>query len=142
MRDPDELMVAYDPWHDLKQFTPARIALGRTGTSLPTRACLDFQLAHALARDAVNTPLDFTGLEQRLNEQGYQSLTLQSQAENQRMYLQRPDLGRLLNASAINSLQRSVPTSMDAVIVIADGLSSKAIEHHAELFLNLLLPEL
>ncbi|MFZ2171334.1 MAG: ethanolamine ammonia-lyase light chain EutC, partial [Methylococcaceae bacterium] len=62
----------------MKQFTPARIALGRAGMSLPTRACLDFQLAHALARDAVNIPLDFAGLEQRLNLQGYQTLTLQS----------------------------------------------------------------
>lgn len=134
--------IAQDPWQELKQFTPARIALGRSGMSLPTRACLDFQLAHALARDAVNIPLDFTGLEQRLNRQGYQALSLQTRAENQSMYLQRPDLGRLLSASAIACLQRGALILADAVIVVADGLSSMAIEHHAEPFLGLLLPEL
>lgn len=135
-------MIVPDPWHSLKQFTPARIALGRAGMSLSTQACLDFQLAHALARDTVNIPLDFEGLEQRLNRRGFQTLTLQSQVENQRMYLQRPDLGRLLNASATACLHNSPVMQTDAVIVVADGLSSKAIENHAEAFLSLLLPEL
>jgi ethanolamine ammonia-lyase small subunit len=58
------------------------------------------------------------------------------------MYLQRPDLGRLLSESAKESLQKSAPVSADAVVVVADGLSSKAIEQHAEPFLSLLLPEL
>jgi ethanolamine ammonia-lyase small subunit len=131
-----------DPWYSLTQFTPARIALGRAGMSLPTQACLDFQLAHALARDAVNIPLDFAKLEQRLIVRGYQALTLQTQAENQRLYLQRPDLGRLLSESAVTCLQQTAPIQTDAVVVVADGLSSKAIEQHAEPFLSLLLPEL
>lgn len=143
MSDSNEPMIAQeDPWHSLKQFTPARIALGRAGISLPTRACLDFQLAHALARDAVNIPLDFADLEQRLNIRGYQTLTLQTQAENQSVYLQRPDLGRLLSASATACLQHSASIQADAVVVVADGLSSTAIEHHAVPFLSLLLPEL
>ena len=142
MSNHNEPTIVQDPWQSLKQFTPARIALGRAGMSLPTRACLDFQLAHALARDAVNIPLDFAGLEQRLNLQGYQTLTLQSQAENQSVYLQRPDLGRLLSASAMACLQSTAPITADAVVVVADGLSSTAIEHHAEPFLSLLLPEL
>lgn len=131
-----------DLWHSLNQFTPARIALGRAGMSLTTRVCLDFQLAHALARDAVNIPLNFASLEQRLNALDYATLTLQTQAENQQMYLQRPDLGRLLSASALNYLQHQPSIQADAVVVIADGLSSKAIAQHAEPFLKLLLPEL
>lgn len=142
MSDEHLPVTSYDPWHSLKQFTPARIALGRAGTSLPTRANLEFQLAHALARDAVNMPVEFIGLEQRLKLQGYQTLTLQTQAENQSLFLQRPDLGRLLNAASLDTLQQTPPMHLDAVVVVADGLSSQAIAHHAEPFLALLLPAL
>jgi ethanolamine ammonia-lyase small subunit len=142
MSDHNDPKVVPNPWDCLKQFTPARIALGRTGISLPTRASLDFQLAHALARDAVNIPVDFAELEQHLNFMGYQTLTLKTRAENQQMYLQRPDLGRLLSESAMDFLQKSAPISADAVVVVVDGLSSKAIVQHAEPFLSLLLPEL
>ncbi len=137
-----DFKIVQNPWQSLKQFTTARIALGRAGMSLPTHAYLDFQLSHALARDAVNIPLDFSGLEQSLNQQGYPTLTLESQAENQSVYLQRPDLGRLLSASSKACLQHTALLPFDAVVVVADGLSSTAIEHHAEPFLNLLLPEL
>ena len=46
-----------DPWHKFAALTPARIALGRSGSSVPTREVLKFELAHALARDAVHQPL-------------------------------------------------------------------------------------
>jgi ethanolamine ammonia-lyase small subunit len=131
-----------DQWHALSALTPARIALGRVGMSLPTRACLDFQLAHALARDAVNIPLNFTALAQHLDDLNCPTICLQSQAENQHQYLQRPDLGRLLNTSAVDRLQNLATQPTDAVIVVADGLSSSAINHHAAHFLRLLIPEL
>jgi ethanolamine ammonia-lyase small subunit len=142
MNKNDEPAVTQDPWHSLTQLTPARIALGRAGMSLPTSASLEFQLAHALARDAVNMPLDFEKLEQRLALLGYQTRILQTQAENQSVYLQRPDLGRLLSESASDCLQHTAKIPVDAVVVVADGLSSIAIEQHAAPFLSLLLPEL
>lgn len=142
MNNDNKHIIPQDPWQSLTQFTPARIALGHTGISLPTKASLEFAHAHALARDAVNIPLDFENLEHRLNRQGFQCLLLQTRAENQRMYLQRPDLGRLLSESALESLQNTPQINTDAVVVVADGLSSKAIEHHVDPFLSLLLPEL
>ncbi len=142
MNQPNDPAVISNSWDSLKQFTPARIALGRAGISLTTRASLDFQLAHALARDAVNIPIDFSELELSLSLLGLESLTLNTQAENQQMYLQRPDLGRVLNDVTLDCLQQTTPNYTDAVIVVADGLSSKAIEHHALPFLTLLLPQL
>ncbi|MGZ8200997.1 MAG: ethanolamine ammonia-lyase subunit EutC [Methylosarcina sp.] len=142
MNDSSDPRVVQNPWNSLKQFTPARIALGRAGMSLPTGASLEFQLAHALARDAVHIPLDFAGLEQRLRACGVSTATLKTRAETRQRYLQRPDLGRLLSESATARLQQTSPIPADAVVVVADGLSSKAIEHHAVPFLSLLLPEL
>jgi ethanolamine ammonia-lyase small subunit len=46
-----------DPWVSLKAFTAARIALGRSGTSVPLQESLAFKLAHAHARDAVYSAL-------------------------------------------------------------------------------------
>jgi ethanolamine ammonia-lyase small subunit len=138
----NDACVISNSWDSLKQFTPARIALGRTGISLPTRASLDFQLAHALARDAVNIPIDFSELELSLSLMALESLALNTQAENQQHYLQRPDLGRVLSDTTLDRLQQTAAISTDVVIVVADGLSSKAIQHHALPFLTLLLPQL
>lgn len=135
-------LTAPDLWHELSRFTPARIALGRAGGSLPTQACLDFQLAHALARDAVHIPLDFERLAQALATRAYPTLILQSQAANRSVYLQRPDLGRLLNAASAGSLNKRATAPVDVCIVVADGLSSTAVSHHAEPFLALLIPAL
>ena len=142
MSESNDATVISNSWDNLKQFTPARIALGRAGISLPTRASLDFQLAHALARDAVNIPIDFSELQLNLSLMGLESLTLNTQAENQQLYLQRPDLGRILSDATLACLQQTEPISTDAVIVVADGLSSKAIQHHALPFLRLLLTQL
>ena len=131
-----------DKWQELKQFTPARLALGRAGMSLPTHALLDFAKDHALARDAVHLPLDFHHLAEKLAPLAPKTLLLQSRADSPRCYLQRPDLGRLLNATSLASLQASAQPPYDVAIVIADGLSSSAIACHAVPFLQLLLPQL
>ena len=90
--------VTANPWAALRRFTAARIALGRSGVSLPTQPQLAFQLAHAQARDAVHLPLDAALLRAQLHEQGVCSadevLELNSAAADRLVYLQRPDLGR------------------------------------------------
>jgi ethanolamine ammonia-lyase small subunit len=119
-----------NPWLELRRLTPARIALGRTGTSLPTNAQLDFQFAHAQARDAVHLPFDHAGLSAQLTERGRESLLLHSAATDRNSYLQRPDLGRKLSdesAQALREYAAAHPGGVDLAIVVADGLSALAV---------------
>ncbi len=117
---------------DLRAFTPARVALGRTGDSLPTAELLRFQLDHARARDAVYCELDASVIT-------LPHLLLRSAAPDRSTYLRRPDLGRTLSPQSRDQL---VPGPYDAAIVIADGLSAPAIHHHAMPLLESLLPRL
>jgi len=127
-----------NPLLELRRLTPARIALGRTGTSMPTRAQLDFQYAHAQARDAVHLPFDPVGLSTQLTECGYESLLLHSAAPHRDSYLQRPDLGRKLSDESAQILRNhasAYPGGVDLVIVVADGLSALAVHRHTVPFL-------
>ncbi|ARS47891.1 ethanolamine ammonia-lyase subunit EutC [Ectopseudomonas hydrolytica] len=133
-----------NPWQQLRQLTPARIALGRAGTSLPTRAQLDFQFAHAQARDAVHLPFDHVGLREELHDRGLSTLLLRSAAGDRHTYLQRPDLGRRLHADSAEFLRDYAEEhgqSYDLAIVIADGLSSLAVRRHSLPFLDRLLEQ-
>ncbi|MFJ5257038.1 ethanolamine ammonia-lyase subunit EutC [Pseudomonas sp. NPDC088414] len=128
-----------NPWLELRRLTPARIALGRTGTSLPTRAQLDFQFAHAQARDAVHLPFDHAGLSAQLSERGRESLLLHSAAVDRNSYLQRPDLGRKLGDASAQTLRdyaQANPGGVDLAIVVADGLSALAVHRHTLPFLT------
>jgi ethanolamine ammonia-lyase small subunit len=128
-----------NPWLQLRRLTPARIALGRTGTSLPTSAQLDFQFAHAQARDAVHLPFDHAGLSAQLSERGRESLLLHSAAVDRNSYLQRPDLGRKLSdesAQALRDYAAAHPGGVDLAIVVADGLSALAVHRHTLPFLT------
>ena len=131
--------VVSNPWGELRQFTAARIALGRTGVSMPTAPQLAFQLAHAQARDAVHVELDCAGLARALSAAlDLPCLTLHSAAPERATYLRRPDLGRMLDVqsrSALAALERPA-ARCDIGFVIADGLSAGAIEHHALPFLQ------
>ena len=128
-----------NPWLDLRRLTPARIALGRTGTSLPTRAQLDFQCAHAQARDAVHLAFDHVGLREQLSERGRESILLHSAASDRHSYLQRPDLGRRLHEDSAQQLREHAqanPGGVDLAIIVADGLSALAVHRHTLPFLN------
>jgi ethanolamine ammonia-lyase small subunit len=117
---------------DLRAFTPARVSLGRTGHSLPARELLRFQLDHARARDAVYEELDPSSIP-------YEHVVLRSAARDRATYLRRPDLGRKLSDDSRALLTKG---DYDAAIVIADGLSAKAIHHQAAPLLAELLPRI
>jgi ethanolamine ammonia-lyase small subunit len=135
-------IVTPNPWQALRRFTDARIALGRAGVSQPTAPQLAFQLAHARARDAVHLALDTARLGQAL-EAGLAAfpapcLRLHSAATDRHVYLQRPDLGRRLDAASRTALQAQAGAAVDLAIVLADGLSALAIEQNAQPFLQAL----
>jgi ethanolamine ammonia-lyase small subunit len=125
----------------LRDYTPARVELGRTGASLPTRALLEFQLAHARARDAVHLPLAVNSLMVELKQKGIDSITLTSAARHRDEYLKRPDLGRRLSATSRQQLT-TFRGEYEAAFVIADGLSALAVHRHAVPLLGLLLHDL
>ncbi|MBL8250923.1 MAG: ethanolamine ammonia-lyase subunit EutC, partial [Candidatus Competibacter sp.] len=133
------------PWHRLRRFTPARIALGRAGVSLPTQPQLEFQLAHARARDAVHLPFDADTLQRQLAERTYKTLVLHSAAADRHQYLQRPDLGRRLDRASRDQLAARTarePIAYDVALVIADGLSALAVHQNAAPLLDALAPKL
>ena len=129
-----EINPHVDDWEKLKQFTDARIALGRAGCSIPTQPLLDFQLSHAQARDAVFQELDTDKLSALFTDINLESIVIQSQATDKETFLKRPDLGRLLNQDSIDQLtayQSQNSKKYDVAIVIGDGLSARAIEENA-----------
>lgn len=135
------LPVTANPWQALRQFTDARIALGRAGVSQPTSSQLDFQLAHAQARDAVHRELDAAALAAQLATLPglAPALLLHSAAPDRATYLQRPDLGRQLD---VPSRAAVMAQPCDLALVIVDGLSALAIAQNVVPFLGILLERL
>lgn len=126
-----------DPFARLRACTPARVFLGRSGAALPTRAMLEFQLAHARARDAVYDEFEAERMAAVLPSRDVR--IVHSRASDRQTYLQRPDLGRRLDDVSAASLPRG---DHEAVFVIADGLSARAVHEHAASMLAATLPKI
>ncbi|HEX4066592.1 MAG TPA: ethanolamine ammonia-lyase subunit EutC [Acidobacteriaceae bacterium] len=123
-----------DVWSRLRQLTPARIGLGRAGASLPTAPLLDFDLAHARARDAVHAAFGVEPLVRELEASGFADpLVVASEVRDRMEYLLRPDRGRILDETSRVRLQEhaKVTGPCDLALVIADGLSAVAPARHA-----------
>jgi ethanolamine ammonia-lyase small subunit len=123
----------------LREFTNARVDLGRVGDSVPTATLLEFRLAHARARDAVHLPMDGRSLMHEFAALGWESIALQSQARTREEYLLRPDLGRSLATASRNQLA-ALALQMPVVYCVADGLSAAAVHRHAANLLKELRP--
>jgi ethanolamine ammonia-lyase small subunit len=137
MSDP---AVPRRPTLDLRSLTPARVALGRCGASVPTRALLDFTLDHARARDAVHAVFDAPLLAADLGALGLVVTEVRSRAADRRDYLRRPDLGRQLDAGSVEALARNASGPCQLALVIGDGLSAAAVHAHAAALVRRLLP--
>lgn len=133
--------IPRDPWKGLATRTPARIAIGRAGASLPTREVLSFAMAHAQARDAVHAHLDRTDIVTRLRRLGLAPLEVESRAPDRATYLSRPDLGRQLGQTSRERIEAAAQgTKCDLAILIGDGLSATAVTAHAPAVVEALLP--
>jgi len=129
--------ITKTPAPDLRHYTPARVALGRAGSAVATREILDFQLAHAQARDAVHAALDVGTLLDGLRRRNLPCCALRSAAPDRGSYLRHPDLGRKLAPESAAELRAA---ACDVVFVIADGLSALAANRHALPLLDAVLP--
>lgn len=133
-------LTTYDsPLNPLKEFTAARVGIGRTGTSIPTKQSLAFKLAHAHARDAVYSVLDIDVLSNDIKQFNLPVIILHSKAGSRAEYLQRPDLGRKLKKSSATQL-KEYAGDYDVSIIIADGLSAAAINENVIGLLSQLIP--
>jgi ethanolamine ammonia-lyase small subunit len=127
---------------DLRELTPARVGLGRSGASMPTDALLAFTLDHARARDAVHAAFDASRLVAELTALGLPVSKVSSQALDRRDYLRRPDLGRMLDSDSRRALGRRSGGASGVVLVIGDGLSPAAVNVHAVELVRHLAPRL
>jgi ethanolamine ammonia-lyase small subunit len=130
-KSPKRSIAQADSWAALRSLTPARLALGRAGASLPTGEVLRFDWDHAQARDAVQLRLDVDVLEQEIAALGLATLRVASRATDRSNYLMRPDLGRRLDPGDAQALDRAAGSGCDLALVVGDGLSSLAVQRHA-----------
>lgn len=132
-----------DGWDFLRQYTGAQIALGRAGVSLKTKYVLDFQLAHAKAKDAVNEELDLQKLDDALSALFIRIGKIQSRVKSKIEYLHRPDYGRRLSENSVHEWTLlNDGKKFDIQIIVADGLSATAIDVNAFSFLEIFLSKL
>jgi ethanolamine ammonia-lyase small subunit len=127
---------------DLRDLTPARVGLGRTGASMPTQALLDFTLDHARARDAVHAAFDAPGIIAGLGDLGLEAFDVRSHAGDRKEYLRRPDLGRTLDQASKHLLVSRNSGACRLAVVIGDGLSPAAVNAHALQIVRNLVPRL
>ncbi len=125
-----------DPWFELRRFTQARIGQGRAGCAIPTTAQLEFQLAHAMARDAVHQPWRVEQCAEALAVKGWESILLSTPIVDRQQYLLRPDLGCRLESSSRQRLQSLNCSKIDVALILSNGLSSTAVEKHGSQLLE------
>ena len=129
-----------DLWVALRAHTPARIALGTAGNSMPTGEMLRLGIAHAQARDAVHQPWDVAALQAALAPLELPLLQVHSAAPDRSTYLLRPDWGRVLCEHSQQRLTTVSAAACDVLCVVGDGLSSTAVQRYAAPLLQALVP--
>ncbi|MGO2565086.1 MAG: ethanolamine ammonia-lyase subunit EutC [Brochothrix thermosphacta] len=105
----------------MKQFTPARLGLGRAGTRYKTQSVLRFRADHAAAQDAV-----FSYVDEALVEE-MQFVSTETLCRDKDEYVTRPDLGRVFSEEMAQKITSHTTKGAKIQVVVGDGLSSAAI---------------
>lgn len=108
----------------LKNYTPARIGVGRTGTRPLTKEFLSFRIDHAAAVDSVYGEVAPELLE------SFQLFSVDTCIETKEHYLTRPDQGRLLSEAGEKMIREKCVKQPQVQVVVSDGLSANAIEEN------------
>ena len=131
--------MSNDAWEALRRSTQARIALGRAGNALPTAAVLEFQLAHARARDAIHRPWDIASFARAVEARGLAAVIISTRVGSRIEYLKRPDLGRQLADESERRLPLRRDPSREVALLFTNGLSSTAMDRHGLALLDALV---
>lgn len=138
-----EKQTSKDAWGILRQYTEARIALGRAGASLSTQNILSLNEAHAQARDSIYRKFEKDIIEQALIQLHQEVFQLKSKVDDKKEFLLRPDLGRRLCEESISIIEKSdIKKTFDVCISVSDGLSATAVNSHSIPLLQRLLKKL
>jgi ethanolamine ammonia-lyase small subunit len=118
--------------------TPARLLVGRAGSSYRTETFLDLREDHAAAMDAVRSEMDLARDFGPEFVDRWDLFEARSQATNKAEYLLRPDLGRRLDPDSTGLIRRNCPSGIDLQVAIGDGLSPAAVAAQVPTLLPLL----
>lgn len=111
-----------DLYMDMKKSTAARIGVWRAGPRPLTQTLLRFRADHAVAQDSVMGEIS------EEDAAKYNMVFVKSACKDKDEYLTRPELGRALDEESIQKMQKECEKKPQVQIVVADGLSSKAME--------------
>ena len=102
--------------------TPSRLGVGRAGPRPRTDALVTFRSDHGTARDAVLTHVSGELIDD------LDLVKIRTRVEDKEEYLTRPDLGREISEETIKHLHENCRQNPQVQLIVADGLSSTAVE--------------
>jgi ethanolamine ammonia-lyase small subunit len=111
-----------DLYMDMKKSTAARIGVWRAGPRPLTQTLLRFRADHAVAQDSVMGEIS------EEDAAKFKMVFVKSACRDKDEYLTRPDLGRILDEESLKKIEKECEKKPQVQIVVADGLSSKAME--------------
>lgn len=103
---------------------PSRLGVGRAGSRPRTSTLLEFRSDHSIARDAVHSHVS----DELIETMGL--FSIQTLVEDKDEYLARPDKGREISDETAELLRDACQQAPQVQVIVADGLSSTAIERN------------